>query len=62
MAREVQEFGIALLASLLAIEGAVEPLLEELDVSALWRGPIVLLVALVLAVALVVLRLRSDLR
>lgn len=62
MVRELQEFGIALLASLLAIEGAVEPILEELDVSAVWRGPIVLMVALVLAVALVVLRLRSDLR
>jgi hypothetical protein len=60
--RETQEFGISLLASILALQVIVNPLLDEVGIAPIWRGVVILVAALTAAIGLLVWRLRGDLR
>ena len=62
MARELLEFGVVLLASLLAIQGILGPLLEGAGMSEAGSGLTALAVALVVSMGFVIARLRADLR
>jgi len=60
--RAALEFGVAVLASLLALEGVVQPILSDQGWGPLVTGTVVVVLALVGATALIGARLRSDLR
>lgn len=62
MARELLEFGVVLLASLLAIQGVLGPLLVDAGLSEAGSGVVALAVALAVSMAFVIARLRADLR
>lgn len=60
--REVLEFGVLLLATTLALQGVVSPLIESAEWSPALRGLATIVLAVGLAIAGVAARLRSDLR
>jgi hypothetical protein len=62
LARETQEFGVALLASVLALDVFLEPILVSVGLSPVGRGTTVFLVSLSASVGLLIVRLRADLR
>lgn len=60
--RELQEFGIALLAGLVGIGRLLNPVLSDWGVGRFWQGLVVLVVATAIAFFVVILRLKADLR